>query len=704
VFFIAASLAAVLAPASSQSAGPATITFGAAGDMGANAATSASLSKLNSSDVDFFMAVGDLDYKEVASPELWCDYVNSRLPSLGSSFPFELLAGNHEEDNILQHAACLPDRLGSTPGPGSQYSVEYSFDYPSSSPLVRVIMISPDLTINGTALSYAKNSTHYNWVASQIDSGRSQGIPWTVVGMHKYCFIAESSSGCGIGADLMNMFVQKKVDLVIQGHKHTYQRGKQLSLGAACASVAGSYDVDCVVDDGSDGVYSKGKGTVVLIIGCFGKGGSSSAGGYFVKAGKGDGFTKFTVTADRIDATFVNATSSFADSYSIVPNQPPTITNPGNQTHFEGQSVNLPIAGVDPEGEAITWSATGLPPGLAINTATGVVAGSISTASSGTYATTVTATDSGLRSSNVQFAWTVRDAPPAMPGTVSIGRHTTGLFLDWPDNAEGDLAGYNVFRAPTATGTFTKLNPSLLDASELWDNTAPVNASSYYQVVAVDQNGNVSTPRLANARRSKIIFVSSSSARGSGLTLPVPKPAGVVPGDVLVTAIAVRESVTILQPSGWTSVTQVSRFTSLSHQIVFTHTIGAGDPESYAFGFLGRAAAVGTTVAYRGAVEAPSKVGGQANAASTSITAPSVTPTLASSVQIGFFGIDADTSITGPLGMMSRVAESLPSGSMPVTLAAADVVVDAVAQPARIAGAFTAAENAGQVVVLSPAP
>ena len=45
--------------------------------------------------------------------------VKERLPTLGPMFPFQLVAGNHEEQGgsdgyIMNHAACLPDRLNST--------------------------------------------------------------------------------------------------------------------------------------------------------------------------------------------------------------------------------------------------------------------------------------------------------------------------------------------------------------------------------------------------------------------------------------------------------------------------------------------------------------------------------------------------------------------------------------------------------------
>ncbi len=307
---------------------PTSFVFAAGGDHGANANTDASLAQLDASGADFYLALGDLDYNQTATDEAWCDYVKAGLPTLGPTFPFQLVAGNHEEEGsptgyILNHAACLPDRMGSTPGPGSMYGVEYYFDHPQATPLMRVVMIAPDLTVEGVYHDYAVGTARYQWLAGVIDDARTAGIPWVVVGMHKNCLTAGVKS-CEIGADLMNLLVDKKVDLVLQGHDHNYQRGKQLALDASCPGiVVDGYDPDCVVDDGVDDVYAKGAGTVLTIAGAFGQGGyqvspADAEAPYFSESDDTtNGFVRFAVTDNRIDATFVPSVGSFTDSFSI---------------------------------------------------------------------------------------------------------------------------------------------------------------------------------------------------------------------------------------------------------------------------------------------------------------------------------------------------------------------------------------------------
>ncbi|QFZ74374.1 hypothetical protein GFH48_14905 [Streptomyces fagopyri] len=82
-----------------------------------------------------------------------------------------------------------------------------------------------------------------------------------------------------------------------------------------------------------------------------------------------------------------------------------TVTAPGNQSTATGGSVGLQISASDSAGATLTYSASGLPTGLSINSSTGLISGTASTA--GTYSTTVTATDSTGASGSASFTWTV---------------------------------------------------------------------------------------------------------------------------------------------------------------------------------------------------------------------------------------------------------------------------------------------------------
>ncbi|MEU0598011.1 putative Ig domain-containing protein [Streptomyces sp. NPDC006393] len=82
-----------------------------------------------------------------------------------------------------------------------------------------------------------------------------------------------------------------------------------------------------------------------------------------------------------------------------------TVTNPGSQSTATGSSVSLQIHATDSAGAALTYSATGLPTGLSVNSSTGLISGTASTA--GIYQVTVTAKDSTGASGSASFTWTV---------------------------------------------------------------------------------------------------------------------------------------------------------------------------------------------------------------------------------------------------------------------------------------------------------
>ncbi|MGW2741977.1 putative Ig domain-containing protein [Streptomyces sp. NPDC001450] len=82
-----------------------------------------------------------------------------------------------------------------------------------------------------------------------------------------------------------------------------------------------------------------------------------------------------------------------------------TVTNPGSQSTATGGSAGLQIHATDSAGATLTYSASGLPTGLSINSSSGLISGTASTA--GTYQVTVTATDSTGASGSASFTWTV---------------------------------------------------------------------------------------------------------------------------------------------------------------------------------------------------------------------------------------------------------------------------------------------------------
>ena len=311
-------------PSSSKVQPAGQLHFTAAGDYSASPAAGNVLEAVGASDPDLHLALGDLSYGRAGEEDQWCRFVTDRV---GTELPFELLAGNHESDgsngNIADFAACLPNRL---PGLVGEYPREYYVDLPRDSPLVRFVMVSPALTFPDGTWSYAAGSTHLAWTEKAITSARAAGVPWVVVGMHKPC-LSTGVHSCDVGPDLVHLLVSQRVDLVLSGHEHIYERTRQLAEGPGCPRVTiDAFTSACVVDDGD--ALVAGAGTVFTTVGTGGTAlrstsASDSEAPYFAVASGANkspthGYVDARVTPTELRVSFVRADGgTFSDSFTL---------------------------------------------------------------------------------------------------------------------------------------------------------------------------------------------------------------------------------------------------------------------------------------------------------------------------------------------------------------------------------------------------
>ncbi len=392
---ILAAFAGAVQPKTAAVAG--TVHFTASGDIAARTQSGAVLSQIDSLDPDLHLALGDLSYGATGAEQTWCEFVTSRV---GAGFPFELIAGNHESDglngNINDFSACLPNQL---PGLVGTYGRQYYVDVPKASPLVRFIAISAGLNFPDGAWSYQSGSPRYQWTAAAIDSARAAGIPWIVVGVHKPC-ISMGQYGCDVGTDITNLLLQKRVDLVLNGHEHLYQRSKQLAIRPGCAAlVPGSYNSSCVAD--ADAAAVKGAGTVFTTVGTGGVDlrdvfAADPEAGYFATASGLNvnptwGNLDVAVTAEQLSARFRPATGGdFSDAFTITAGQGGNTPPVAAFTHAcTGVSCTVDGGGSTDSDGVVTGYAWDFGDGAS---ATGVTA-SHSYAAAGAYPIALTVTD-----------------------------------------------------------------------------------------------------------------------------------------------------------------------------------------------------------------------------------------------------------------------------------------------------------------------
>src|SRR6185295_15610365 len=98
--------------------------------------------------------------------------------------------------------------------------------------------------------------------------------------------------------------------------------------------------------------------------------------------------------------------ASVSFTWTIRTNQPPVVGTIANQTNAETFAISpITVTATDPDNDPVTFSATGLPPGVTISAA-GVISGTVAPGSAGSYSPIVTASDGKLTGTRT-FTWTV---------------------------------------------------------------------------------------------------------------------------------------------------------------------------------------------------------------------------------------------------------------------------------------------------------
>ena len=107
-----------------------------------------------------------------------------------------------------------------------------------------------------------------------------------------------------------------------------------------------------------------------------------------------------------------------------------TVTSPGSQASTVGTAASVPVHATDSgSGQTLTYSATGLPAGLSINSSSGLISGTPTAA--GTSNVTVTTRDTTGATGSATFSWTVNSSSGGCATTnIALNKPTTASSLE----------------------------------------------------------------------------------------------------------------------------------------------------------------------------------------------------------------------------------------------------------------------------------
>ena len=288
-------------------------------DSGSNSAfavTSAMADKILARSPRFSVHSGDVVVS--STQQNWRDFL-AVTEKINKLVPFMPVPGNHDNRSDQTLAPVYYDSVA-LPG-NEEY---YSFDY-GNVHFVGLHTGRPN-DVADSALLFRPGTAQYNWLVSDLDqASRDPAITWIIVYHHYPAYAFGVSQALSVRQYLSPLMDQYGVDLVINGHRHDYERMKSIN--------------DQVAVQNGPAYTDNPPGTVYNIVGPAGGnvgGGGSTSYTAFSRATAAFGI--LSVNGPQLSYQAIDASGAVFDSWSITkgapPPPPPTnlVPNPSFET------------------------------------------------------------------------------------------------------------------------------------------------------------------------------------------------------------------------------------------------------------------------------------------------------------------------------------------------------------------------------------
>ncbi|KAH1141050.1 hypothetical protein GLYMA_12G012000v4 [Glycine max] len=179
---------------------------------------------VNSNNVNSVFHIGDISYATGFLAE-W-DYFLHLINPVASRISYMTAIGNHERDYIDSGSVYV------TPDSGGECGVPYEtyFPMPTSAkdkPWYSIEQGSVHFTVISTEHDWSENSEQYEWVQKDMASVNRQKTPWLIFMGHRPMYTTNHGflpSENKFMEAVEPLLLENKVDLVLFGHVHNYER------------------------------------------------------------------------------------------------------------------------------------------------------------------------------------------------------------------------------------------------------------------------------------------------------------------------------------------------------------------------------------------------------------------------------------------------------------------------------------------------